>query len=564
MVDPSSFSLAVIADAHFHDVDGDFGVSGVRQGDRTLTLRTWADTRASTRVFNESAAALSAALEAVVVRGIRHVVLLGDYTDDGQRQTTASLARLLSEHEARYGTRFYALPGNHDIFGPIGRHQTKRFLQQDGTSQLVSSDAGVALPDHVLNPQMYCEGYPSGLDPMAAFGYFRRPGDLHWETPFGSSDAASNRLYDVYSANRHNHYRLMDASYLIEPQDGLWLLMIDANVFEPRDGHFPTGSEQAFIDSTSAGWNAMLRLKPFMFEWIADVAARARRLGKTLLTFSHYPVIDPFDEPAGISEALFPNSTKARRRPLDAVAYALITAGIPLHFSGHLHVEGVTRRKRAQGQLVNVAVPSLVAFPPAFKTLTVRSNTIAVDTVDLSGLPLDSAVVAAYCRETVLSGAVPDQALLAQTYGEFLRLHTTALVQHRYFPKEWPSDVVACIAPMSLAQLCADERTRPSGMGAIPLAARCPHQDLAEVSMLELVSDWYCLHQAGPLALPVLGVQRLAVIQWLTDLYTDGPINPTENAVRIFLKVFFQSMQHFLQRASAPTDVPADVLVQQV
>ena len=30
---------------------------------------------------------------------------------------------------------------------------------------------------------------------------------------------------------------LVDASYLVEPEAGLWLLMIDANVFEPRDGH---------------------------------------------------------------------------------------------------------------------------------------------------------------------------------------------------------------------------------------------------------------------------------------------------------------------------------------
>jgi len=101
-------------------------------------------------------------------------------------------------------------------------------------------------------------------------------------------------------------------------------------------------------------------------------------------------------------------------------------------------------------------------------------------------------------------------------------------------------------------------------MGVITLAAQCPHQDLAEVSVLELVSDWYCLHQAGPLALQVLGVQRLAVLQWLADLYTDAPADPAENAIRSFLKVFFQSMQHVLHRASAPADLPADVIVQEM
>jgi 3',5'-cyclic AMP phosphodiesterase CpdA len=555
MTNNAEFSLAVIADAHFHDIKGDYGVPGLSIGSRCLSLRTWDDTRTSTRVFNESAAALTTALEQVAARGIRDVVLLGDYTDDGQRMTTANAAKLFSDHEARFGTRFYALPGNHDIFGPNGRHQAKRFLQADGSSLLVTSDASEPSPHQVFNPDMYCEGYPVGLNPMADFGYFRRPDDLHWETPFGLADDVVSRTYAVSSPDGHNHYQLMDASYLVEPQAGLWLLMLDANVFEPRNGDFPIGSEQAFIDSTAAGWNAMLRLKPFIFAWISDVTQRAKMLGKTVLAFSHYPAIDPFDDPAGTEQTLFPKSNMAKRKPSETVADALIAAGITVHFSGHLHVEGESHRKNGDGQLVNVAVPSLVAFPPNFKHLKISGDRVVIDTVDLSSLPVDPDIMALYQRETALSWHEPDQAILALTYGQFLRLHTTALVKHRYFPGEWPRDIVACIAPLSLEQLCLDERTRPTHLNATTFSslyqqAEWTQRDLADLSVVEVVSDWYCLRQAGAQALPVFGARRIQLLQWIADLYVNAPVNTVEDPMRVFLRAFFTALLHFLNKAN--------------
>lgn len=58
-------SVAVIADAHFHDTAADFGFPGIEVDGERITMRSWSDTRRSTRVFNESADALHAALEEV-------------------------------------------------------------------------------------------------------------------------------------------------------------------------------------------------------------------------------------------------------------------------------------------------------------------------------------------------------------------------------------------------------------------------------------------------------------------------------------------------------------------
>lgn len=533
-------SVAVIADAHFHDTAADFGFSGIEIDGRRMTMRSWSDTRELTRVFNESAEALHAALEEVRRRGIRHVVLLGDYTDDGQRTTTETLKSILQGHSETHGTAFYALPGNHDIFGPRGRHHTKAFLAEDGSSLSISSDARLAGERVVFSDRMYCEGYPVGLDPMAAFGYFRRPEYLHWETPFGGSDAPEDRLYEVRSPDGRNVYRLMDASYLVEPEAGLWLLMIDANIFEPLDGTFETGEEAAFTDSTSGGWNALLRAKPFLIDWIADVSRRAQALGKTLLGFSHYPALDPFDGATGAEGALFGETNVVRRTPRKAVEDALLRAGLSNHFSGHLHVEGVTRRGEGERVLTNIAVPSLVAFPPAFKVVHPSRQEIVVETVEMSGLPVSRDLCEGYRRETALAGEAQDPAFAAQSYGVFLRGHKRALVRYRYFTKEWPADIVAAIADKSVAEVLS----LPGDGNRLP-------QD-ADLPMFELIADWYCLRQGASLALPHIEPERLALYRTLAKRFGRVPENH-DGSVESFIGVFLGAMGLFLDRADAGT-----------
>lgn len=533
-------SVAVIADAHFHDTSADFGFSGIEIDGGRLTMRSWNDTRQSTRVFNESADALHAALDEVQRRGIRHVVLLGDYTDDGQRATSETLKGILQRHSDTYGTAFYALPGNHDIFGPRGRHHTKEFLAENGRALSVTSDARLASERTVFSERMYCEGYPTGLGPMARFGYFRRPEYLHWETPFGLSDAPEDRLYDARSPDGSNIYQLMDASYLVEPEPGLWLLMIDANIFEPLDGTFEAGEEAAFTDSTSGGWNALLRSKPFLIDWIADVSRRAQTLGKMLLGFSHYPALDPFDGATGAESTLFGETNVVRRTPRKAVEDALLKAGLNLHFSGHLHVEGVTQRGEGDRSLTNIAVPSLVAFPPAFKVVHPVQQEIAVETVEMAALPANARLGRGYAREAVLAGEEADPAFETEDYGRFLRAHKRALVRHRYFAKEWPSDIVTAIADRSVADIV----TLVGGDGWQPADAALS----SALPMFELIADWYCLRQGAGLALPHIEAERLALYRALAVRFGRDPENH-DGSLESFLRIFFGALGLFLDRA---------------
>lgn len=533
--------VAVIADAHFHDTAADFGFAGIAVDGQQMTMRSWSDTRQSTRVFNESADALRAALDRVAARNIRHVVLLGDYTDDGQRATTETLRGLLQAHSDKHGTAFYALPGNHDIFGPKGRHHTKEFLGENGQAVEITSDPTLAGNNVVFSDDMYCEGYPSGLNPMAKFGYFRRAEYLHWETPFGTSDAVEDRVYTVVSPDGKNRYELMDASYLVEPEPGLWLVMIDANVFEPLDGSFVSGEEKAFTDSTSGGWNAMLRSKRFIIDWLVDVSQRARQQGKTLLAFSHYPALDPFDGASGAEASLFGETNVVRRTPVKAVEDALIAAGISVHFSGHLHVEGMTRREQGDRSLTNIAVPSLVAFPPAFKVVHAAGHEIAIETVEMSDLPVNARLSAGYARETDLRGEEQGPAFSAEDYGDFLRQHKRALVRHRYFVKEWPTEIVAAIGDKSVFDVIGP-------IFAIDDAATSRFAGLADLPMFELIADWYCLRQGASLALLHIEPEKLMLYRWLASRFGQAP-GANDGSLSRFFAIFLGALGLFLDRA---------------
>ncbi|MCD7109238.1 metallophosphoesterase [Rhizobium sp. DKSPLA3] len=523
--------IAVIADAHVHDPAADFGFPGAaRTGG--LSVRPLTEAARSTRVFNESLAAFRTALDDVASRGIRHVVLLGDYTDDGQVATTASVAAILKDYGERHGLVFFALPGNHDIFADAGRHRTKRFLNANGSSAVVTSHPVTvsrdALPPGIphdravtVSPAMFCPGYPDGLTPVAAHGYFPQPSYRHWETPFGVDGNAEGRMFTAVSSSGATRRPLMEASYLVEPVDGLWLLMIDANVFVPIDG------SDDWVDSTSAGWNAMLVHKRHVIDWMADVGARAARLGKRLVAFSHYPALDPLDGTRAAEVALLGPTATSGRIPAEAVGEAFIAAGIALHFSGHLHVNDTARMRRGSGFLVNVAVPSLVGFPPAYKILRLGEGGAEIETVSLGEMPMDAAIGALYAAEAQHTGVKTGGMAEAVRYGDFLSAHIGHLAWRRHLKREWPAMLAALLRAATLGDL-AGLAVRPAvsmedAVALLPAAhdrtQASQEGEPAALPAIAFLGDWYRLRMASDAGLASVSPPRLRFYDRLSALY---------------------------------------------
>ncbi len=535
------YAVAVLADVHFHDPGGDFGGAGVVVQGARLALRSWADTRIAARAFNETAGALSAALEKIAAAGVRHVVLAGDYSDDGQAENIRRLVAVLQGFEDRCGLRFYAIPGNHDLYGPHGKLVTTRFVSAPGQTVMVTSDAEQAEAGAIVTPAMRCGGQPAALLPMARFGLFRQPEYLHWESPFGLDDRSDARMYDAVSADGSVTQRLMDASYLVEPEPGLWLLMIDANVFEPRNGRPDATRKKAFIGPSDAGWNAALRVKPFLLDWIAGVTARAKAQGKVLVSVSHYPVLDPFQDVAGSERALFGETAMVvRRSPNPQVAQALIGAGLRWHIGGHMHVNATTRT--ADGRLTDLSLPSLVAFPPAFKIIHANAEVVRAETVTLDNVPPDPSISAVY-RAEGHGEALPLGALLAA--------QRRAHVLERRLVHDWPPAVRALVVDRDVGFL-----VELAGGDVETFAAR--HElDLAAISacpMSDLIADAYLIKVAGPLAVHWVAPDRLVLCRAIAVDYGDESADPRQGPLG-FVQRFFSVLKVSLDRMDAGDSV---------
>lgn len=527
--------IAIIADPHVHDVAFD------RRGDGAPSLRTLADTIASTRVFNESSQALRAALDDIAARGISIVIVPGDLTDDGQRHAHDKALGMLEEYSTRHGMRFYATVGNHDLFARAGRHHAKRLLNPDGSFDLVTSDALVPACGErarIVSEAMYCPGYDETIPAMAKLGFMRQARDLYWESPFGTCDDLNRRRYEVVSDTGAVRASMIDASYLVEPVEGLWLLSLDANIYRPADDG--VGDSRGFVDDADAGWNAAIRHKRFLLDWIADVTQRATAGGKQLIAFSHYPVVDPLNGTYPDELALLGNSGFARRMPLPEVSAQLTEAGLRCHFSGHWHVNDTARFSSDNGHLVNISMPSPVGFPAAYKIADIDAAGMSVQTVPIRDVEGFDLAFTAYALEAQRTGMAAGSLLEAADHFDFISRHLALLVRDRYLPKEWPQALAALVPGMTLSDMAA-----LGGRGPLPAAVA----RVGDLPFFEVIVDWYRLRKGGDFALQYIAADRLAAYRALIDRFAAG--NWLDGPVPAQLAIFVRMLQGYL--AGAPS-----------
>lgn len=478
--------IAVIADPHVHDCDWSPRDSGLGRA-----IRTWADTAASTRVFNESLPAFHAALQRAVDEGARLALLVGDLTDDGQAPNIRAALHVIAAFRDRYGLRVLATPGNHDLFALAGRAQDKNFIGISGESVPLRSDTC---------PEAATLGTQDALEKMHVLGYWPDPADLHWETPFGQDPDWAARSYEARSPDGSARCQMIDASYLVEPEPGLWILSLDANVCIPRDGARDFSQACSFHDATDGGWAAVIDQRPYLLGWMADVAARARAAGKHLVAFSHYPPADVLGGTGAEEIALFGATGLARRIPPEDISLAFTATGVRLHFSGHLHVNDTARHGTGAEGFFNIAVPSPVGFAPAMKMLELADNRARIRTLSLCDIPGHDRAYSAYLSEAGWLGQPAPFAAHAPDHGAFLDRHLTGLVRDRYMAREWPAEMADFASRARMADL----------VGILGIEVETP-----DLPLRHLAEDWYRLRKAGVLAEPFVAAERLAFYRLL-------------------------------------------------
>lgn len=513
--------IAFISDAHIQDIDG--------HPERVRSMEVQVQ---STRLFNENYYALLTALDDVARRNIRWVVLSGDLTDNGQFFNQQKMKAILGEYVRRCGMRFFVTTGNHDPALPFGLVQKNaNYLAPDG-SRVTREDS--------------CAGYADQMKCYAAFGFFPQKEYRYWETPF-TSYTYENYSYDKAEkegAFSRRTYTLCDslaatdASYLVEPVEGLWLLSIDGSVYLP--GGMKNGKQ--VYQGSSVGYNAILKHKPFLLPWVRRVVREAQKRHKTLVAFSHYPLVDFND---GISERVKKIWGDRRfdlhRVPEPEVSEAFLEAGIRLHFAGHMHVNDTGVWKGKNGAcLYNVQIPSIATYVPAYKILTLeKENVFRVETVTLDSVAGFDRLFPLYRAEyqsDSLRGHMPvwdKQILSACTYREFCDYQFRDLVRLRFIPRDLPESWKSCLSftgARLLQEVSGEDKSAEAGW--------------TQWHMEDMILDLYRLRYAGQLALRDIPDLRLAAYRYLFEqAQTSVSVSPEVEYVKV-LSEFFQAFLH--------------------
>ncbi|WP_299268548.1 metallophosphoesterase [uncultured Psychrosphaera sp.] len=581
---------------------------------KNATIRSLSAELHSTRLFNENYFAMFAALDDAVSRGVKLIALPGDFSDDGQPVHMRGLAKILDDYAKEHDIEFFSAPGNHDPVRPFkipsgksnflgaGGHEQRIFSRgkneckdYDGAKAVIKAAViknDTAL-DTICTEEVSGLGYQGIMQQLKSHGFYPKPNYQYWETPYSTYNSYNydfetaltestneQRQYEIChqgtggkykqlnangstsnTASKNtatksmvytNCFNIIDSSYLVEPVKGLWLLAIDANVYIPNLDSTDLTAPKTFKGSSSAGYNKMFTHKTQVIEWISNVVKRAEKEGKQLVAFSHFPMTEYYDGQEDKVKRLFAkNKFQLPRLPQKSVSQALAATGLQVHIGGHMHINdtGVTRNDDGSF-LFNIQAPSIAAYIPAYKLMTLKANQqIEIETVVVDDIPRYAELFEHYKQEyKTLQKTDPERLwnidiLASKSYREFTQWHIRELTRQRFLPKDWPADLRDLLFSFNgldilvLSQLNTDVTIKQWQEGLVTIddlhntvqwkAALTKAQDLALSAGLQteqfsqwngfdLAVDFYRLRNADQLALRDISQQRLAQYAVLT------------------------------------------------
>jgi 3',5'-cyclic AMP phosphodiesterase CpdA len=558
--------IAFIADVHLQDIFAKFednnyqGIKNPVTGEYA-NIRTMNSQLHSTRIFNENYFAFLEALNDIVKRGIKQVVLPGDFSDDGQPVHVRGLRKILNEYSEKHGISFFVTTGNHDVVRPFSQDAVKTdFLGKDGKEQIISSsknnlNKSKSELEPIITSDIKNWGYKETIQEMRDFGFFPKKTDLYWETPFSSysyeyynfeeaqkESALKKRTYVIKNTN----LVLPDASYVVEPIKGIWLLAIDANAYVPNEKLSGQPDNPHDFSGANTGYNNILIYKSHLLNWVKKVSAEAKRKGKILIAFSHYPMVEFNDNASPELKQLFgADKMQLQRVPNEEVAQQFADAGIQIHFGGHMHINDTGVRTSVKGNtLFNIQAPSLAAYMPAYKILTIHSDSeFEVETVVIGKVPNFNSLFPFYEEEYAhLQHNKSDhiwnkEILKAKDYKEFTNWHLKELVRLRFLPEDFPVDFLKSIVNLSGKELLEINKN-PSEIDQDLKSNSLDISNFKSWTGFDMIFDFYRLKSADELAFSEIGNKRLKQYELICNQLKKS----NDLKLVLWAEIFFKTM----------------------
>lgn len=591
--------IAFLADVHLQDLYGTFedndykGILNPANGKHTL-LRTMDAQLRSTRIFNENYFAFLAALDDIARRGIKYVALPGDYSDDGQPIHIRGLQKILNDYSKKYDISFFITTGNHDPVGPFAQEAGKNdFLGDGGKSQPIFSTENLYQADPgkelsvVVTRDIAKMGYIEITNSLKDFGFFPKENHPFWSTPFATYSyehynyekatqeaVLENRTYEVTPG-----FTVPDASYLVEPVEGLWLLAIDGNVYIPKEHNDGNPQNPKNYKGADIGYNNVLSHKKHLIKWIEKIALEAKTKNKTLIAFSHYPMVEFNDDASDEIKALMGSGKwQLNRVPQEEVAQTFADAGLKIHFGGHMHINDTGLRKTPKGNfLANIQTPSLAAYIPAYKLLTLKSqDNVTIETITINEVPHFDSLFELYKIEYDFlkeQNAVDiwDAAILkTKNYHDFTAWHLKELVRLRFLPEDWPEsfkNFMLNVSGEDLLLLSNIETNSPfdsilKNKAHFKTELKKAKQEIKKQHVaissfrkwtgFDIILDFYRIRSADELAILDIGTERINQYQMLFQSFLNNNNNNSiDDSNRVNLGLFLTVLDKFLKGTPA-------------
>ncbi|WP_053228246.1 metallophosphoesterase [Spirochaeta cellobiosiphila] len=232
-------------------------------------------------------APLLAALKSTIERDKPKVLLVtGDLTFNGAKRSHKDLADYFKEVEEG-GTQVYVIPGNHDINNP----RALTFYKDK------------AFPSKSITPYDFKKIYKD----------------------FGYKGALS---YDKDSL-----------SYLIEPIEGIQVLMVDSNKYS---------NNKVLGNPVQGGF-----IRPSTLAWMGDLVAKAHGDNKQIFVAMHHSLIK--HNPMVSEGFTIDDSDKLQEQFLDW--------NIPMVLTGHIHIQDIIQKSLGDRKIYDVATNALSVYP---------------------------------------------------------------------------------------------------------------------------------------------------------------------------------------------------------
>lgn len=323
-----SMRLAVISDLHYYPVS--------YTGNENSAYQNFA--KGNLRLIGENSAAAESAVNMIIADNPEVVLVTGDLTNDGEKQSALELAAVLQRLEDT-GIKVYVINGNHDIYSETA----------------VSFESGAAVSVDNISPVEFRQIFKN-------FGY----------------DGKDEAVYYQGLNTTNDQFIQGGMSYVVTPKPGYKILMLDSEVYTADY----LGQSQGM-------------LSPEVLAWAVEQLTSAQENGEVVVGGMHHPLVTHFgNDFSGISLG----STLTLFETIDnnrIAAEQLANANLKYVFTGHMHGNDIAQYTSRKGNTIldiETAALGVIGSPVRFAEVTrddIQIESRSISTIVWNGVATD-------------------------------------------------------------------------------------------------------------------------------------------------------------------------------